>query len=537
MFQSRPPPDPDGGFLQKEVVPVRQYETFELSFSGAPLTDAWAQIDLQATFSCGDTVRTVKGFYDGDGRYIIRFLPEQAGTWRWKVTGCVEAEGEEVCEAAREQHGPVRAVSTHFEYADGTLFIPFGTTVYALASQEDALVEETLESLKNAPFNKVRMCVFPKDYDYNKNEPPCYAFEKKENGSWDTGRPNVLFWQRFERIMDRIGAMGIQVDLILFHPYDRWGFAGLPQKNNLEYLDYLLRRFSAKPYIWWSLANEYDINMDVKSLADWEEIEEYVADNDPYHHLLSNHNCMCFWDHTRPNITHASLQTKALTEIPRWIREYQKPVVIDECCYEGNLPYLWGSISGQEMVRRFWRCYASGGYCTHGETFLSDDDILWWGKGGKLKGESPRRIAFLRQIMESLPGPLTPSSGGITAIAQMDEASLEKALSTLPEEMRHAMTLFGKSIHRMDIQNRSLHLAGEHIWEAHCSEDAYLWFNDLQCYGEQTLRLPKDKKYRVEVIDIWKMTRETICETASGETKIKLPGRENLAVLAMKVEG
>ena len=339
---------------------MRQYETFEMTFQGAVLTDAWAQIDLRAEFTCGDTVQTVKGFYDGDGRYVVRFLPQKAGTWHWKVSGCITAEGEETCQEADAHHGLVQAVDSQFAHEDGSLFIPFGTTVYALASQEDALVEETLESLKYSPFNKLRMCVFPKDYDYNKNEPPLYAFEKRPDGSWDTGRPTIAFWQRFERIMDRIGEMGIQVDLILFHPYDRWGFAKMPQEDNLRYLDYLLRRFAAKAYIWWSLANEYDANMDHKSLEDWEEIETYVADNDPYHHLLSCHNCMCFWDFSRKNVTHASIQTKALSEIPRWIRTYRKPVVIDECCYEGNLPHFWGSISGKEMVRRFWRCYASG---------------------------------------------------------------------------------------------------------------------------------------------------------------------------------
>ena len=147
---------------------MRQYETFELAFSGKEQTVSWAQVDLTAVFTCSGNVKTVKGFYDGGGRYVVRFLPEQAGKWLWKVTGCAEAEGEETCEAAKDRHGPVRAVKTHFEYTDGKLFIPFGTTVYALASQEDALVEQTLESLKNAPFNKIRRCVFPKDYDYNK---------------------------------------------------------------------------------------------------------------------------------------------------------------------------------------------------------------------------------------------------------------------------------------------------------------------------------------------------------------------------------
>ncbi len=34
---------------------------------------------------------------------------------------------------------------------------------------------------------------------------------------------------------------------------------------------------------------------------------------------------------------------------------------------------------------------------------MSPDDVLWWSKGGKLKGESPARIAFLRDILESGP--------------------------------------------------------------------------------------------------------------------------------------
>ena len=514
---------------------MRQYETFEMTFHGTVLTDAWAQIDLHAEFTCGDTVQTVKGFYDGDGRYVIRFLPQKAGTWHWKVSGCITAEGEETCQEADAHHGLVQAVDSHFAHEDGSLFIPFGTTVYALASQEDALVEETLESLKHSPFNKVRMCVFPKDYDYNKNEPPLYAFEKRPDGSWDTDRPTIAFWQRFERIMDRIWEMGIQVDLILFHPYDRWGFAKMPREDNLRYLDYLLRRFAAKPYIWWSLANEYDLSMDHKSLEDWEEIETYVADNDPYHHLLSCHNCMCFWDFSRKNVTHASIQTKALSEIPRWIRTYCKPVVIDECCYEGNLPHFWGSISGKEMVRRFWRCYASGAYCTHGETFLSADDVLWWARGGCLKGESPKRIAFLREIMESLPGALTPREGGIWSIVLLEGEAFEAALSNMPEGMHDFIRQFAASIRRMDIPDRTAHLSGEHAWEGQCGEEAYLTYFDLQCYGEQTVQLPKDKVYRAELIDVWNMTREVIAENISGETKLTLPGRDNLALLITRM--
>lgn len=216
---------------------MKQYETFELRFGGETLPDAWAQIDLTATFSCAQESLTVKGFYDGesDGRgvYVVRFLPQYAGVYRYQVRGAVTAEGEIVCEASSpEAHGIVRAVGTHFAFADGAPYIPFGTTVYALISQDDALVEQTLQSLAAAPFNKLRLCVFPKDYDYNHNEPPLYAFARREDGSWDTSRPSIAFYQRLERILRRIAALGIQLDLILFHPYDRWGFAAMPQAED-----------------------------------------------------------------------------------------------------------------------------------------------------------------------------------------------------------------------------------------------------------------------------------------------------------------
>ena len=515
---------------------MKQYETFELRFQGEALTENYANIPLDATFTCDGKTTAVKGFYDGDGQYVARFFPEQAGEYHWAVSGCIAAEGNESCEeAAEDAHGLVKAVDTHFEFEDGKLYIPFGTTVYALAHQDDDLTEQTLATLKTAPFNKLRMCVFPKDYDYNHNEPPCYAFEKKANGSWDVSRPCIAFWQRFETILDRITAMGIQVDLILFDPYDRWGFDTLSQRENLVYLDYLLRRLAAKPGIWWSLANEYDLSRG-KSLADWEEIEEFVAAHDPYGHLLSCHNCICFWDASRPNITHASLQVKGLSAVPRWLERYGKPVMIDECCYEGDLPHFWGSISAREMVNRFWRSCAGGGYCTHGETFLDDREVLWWAKGGVLKGKSPRRIAFLREIMESLPGPLQPAEGGMIQLMQMSDSEVQEVLKPLPEAERSIASEIVKSARRMDACDREILLSGEHEYASHCDEEAYLWFNDLQCLGIQTLQLPKDKQYRVECIDTWEMTRLLVADKASGTTTIRLPVKEGLAVLATRIQ-
>ena len=82
---------------------------------------------------------------------------------------------------------------------------------------------------------------------------------------------------------------------------------------------------------------------------------------------------------------------------------YGKPVIYDECRYEGDVPQGWGSLTPQEMVQHFWAGTVSGCYVGHGETYKHPEDLLWWAKGGVLRGESPPRIAFLRDFMADAP--------------------------------------------------------------------------------------------------------------------------------------
>ena len=427
----------------------------------------------------------------------------------------------------------VKAVGMHFEYEDGMPYYPFGTTVYALAHQPDPLVEETLCTLKDNPFNKVRMCVFPKNYNYNKNEPPFYPFEKKQNGDWDVGRPCISFWKRFEHILQRLWELEIQVDLILFHPYDRWGFCRMTQADNLLYLNYLQCRLAAWPGLWWSLANEYDLNLSSRTMKEWEELEEAVASSDPWKHLLSVHNCFQPWDYSRPNITHISLQTKVITLLMPYRQLYQKPVILDECCYEGNLEEFWGSISGKEMTARFWMAFASGAWCTHGETYLDpttedpDNAVVWWSKGGKLIGESPKQIAFLRKITEEVGVGLEPIPDMLESIPP------EKA----EEMIASATPRFGgflRGVFRMEKTYRERFLASEHKWRAHAGNRVFIVFYDRRTCASDTLDLPETETYRIEQIDIWKMERKTVLTGVKGKTRVILPGTEGTALIAWK---
>jgi hypothetical protein len=134
--------------------------------------------------------------------YRIRFMPERAGRWRYATTSNSEVltgkRGEfDVVAAKGNNHGPVRVRNTfHFAYADGTPYKPLGTTCYAWTSQGDDLEEQTLKTLAASPFNKLRMCVFPKRYSWNQNEPPHYAFEgtPPNQCTSNSGSPNFVIW-------------------------------------------------------------------------------------------------------------------------------------------------------------------------------------------------------------------------------------------------------------------------------------------------------------------------------------------------------
>lgn len=73
----------------------------------------------------------------------------------------------------------------------------------------------------------------------------------------------------------------------------------------------------------------------------------------------------------------------------------------------------------------------------------------------------------------------------------------------------------------------------ETVYYGHIGTDCYLRFYDTRPIGRDVLSLAKDKKYTVRLIDTWNMTIETIAEGVSGEFRVDLPGRENMAVLAL----
>jgi len=386
---------------------VDRWAVFELALEGPRTGNPFADVPLAAELRNGDDVVRVSGFYDGDGVFRVRFMPGRLGEWTYVTRSSVPAldgkTGRFVCVPPGEgNHGPVRVRNTfHFAYADGTPYRQIGTTSYAWIHQPEALQQQTLRTLAVSPFNKMRMCIFPKHYVYNANEPALHPFPR-EAGRNDTTRFDPGFWRHLEaRILD-LQRLGIEADIILFHPYDRWGYAEMDQDTDDRYLRYAIARLASFRNVWWSLANEFDF-MGGRSMARWDHVFETIATEDPYGHLRGIHNGARWYDHARPWVTHASIQSSEFDKLREWREKYRKPIVVDECRYEGDIPEEWGNLAPQEMVDRFWRGLVAGVYVGHGETYRRPDDVLWWSKGGVLHGESPARIAFLKRFLEEAP--------------------------------------------------------------------------------------------------------------------------------------
>jgi hypothetical protein len=485
---------------------IERWDFFELALSGPAGGNPFTDITFSARFRYQNREIAVDCFYDGGGIYRVRFMPDTLGEWQYTTHSSVSAldgiQGAFVCvEPTAGKHGPVRVRNTyHFAYADGTLYWPIGTTCYAWTHQGEVLEEQTLATLRRSPFNKLRMCIFPKHYTFNANEPNHYPFERTgpELTDWDFGRFDPAFFRHIERRVGDLRALGVEADLILFHAYDRWGFSRMSRDSNERYLRYVVARLAAYRNVWWSLANEYDLMLKTIPVGDWDRLFQIIQTHDPYQHLRSIHNwqqlethdCRTFYDHSKPWVTHCSIQHAHVDLASEWRNQYQKPIVLDEVCYEGNIPNGWGNITAEEITRRFWEGTVRGGYVGHGETYLDPQDVLWWSKGGILKGDSPARIAFLRQVLED--GPV----GGLNPVGE---------------------------------------ITNTHVASAGQPGEYYLTYFGNRQPAEITFSLPTGQPYRADMIDTWGMAITTLDRVVEDQTRIELPGKPYIAVRLRRV--
>ena len=131
----------------------------------------------------------------------------------------------------------------------------------------------------------------------------------------------------------------------------------------------------------------------------------------------------------------------------------------------------------------------SGGYVTHVENYYSDDETVLWAKGGRLRGESPARLAFLRRIIEESP------TGRIDPLP----SDFDAPHAGVREE--YQLIYFG---------------AGQPAF--------------------RTVTIPRGMTATVDVIDSWKMTVDRLPGVHEGTVRFDLPGRPYCALRLVSVD-
>ncbi len=145
------------------VSTVEQWGLFEIALPGPSTGNPFKEVTLAARFTLEHRTVQVTGFYDGDGTYRIRFMPDAPGHWTYvtasSASQLANKTGAFTCTppTTPNNHGPVTVTREfHFQYADGTPYFPFGTTTYAYLFTSEDNARHSLDGMVEAKFNKSR---------------------------------------------------------------------------------------------------------------------------------------------------------------------------------------------------------------------------------------------------------------------------------------------------------------------------------------------------------------------------------------------
>lgn len=103
---------------------INKWGVFEITLEGNNTGNPFIDTQLSAEFKHGDKTYNPEGFYDGNGIYKIRFMPDEEGVWTYTTSSndkkLDRKKGEFICMAALPNvHGPVKVSrKVHFAYED-----------------------------------------------------------------------------------------------------------------------------------------------------------------------------------------------------------------------------------------------------------------------------------------------------------------------------------------------------------------------------------------------------------------------------------
>lgn len=257
------------------------FERLELRFqSEKTYRFPFAEVRVLADFSGPDGRRlTLRAHYDGDESWVVRFVPDAAGRWSYRLRpfpadGGLCASGEIVVEAgskAREK-GFLRAHPGDgwgLRFDGGEDLLVIGDTMYNLfgAAYCGVDIRKILVRRKAQGHNLIRVKLNPTPFQQGFKYAPWF---NRPVFPW-AGSPempdytafNLDYFRAVDGVFELLEELDMGVELIVM-PFgyelpmtDRWHF--LPEHQEL-YVDYIVSRYSAYQSLYlWDVSNEYNL--------------------------------------------------------------------------------------------------------------------------------------------------------------------------------------------------------------------------------------------------------------------------------------
>ena len=377
-----------GGAVAGAATNIERFNSHDFVFQAVAPGNPY-DADLAGEFSGpGGAHMRVPGFYDGDGRWIIRFAPNREGEWQLRTVSSLAAldgktENGIRCEPNRspENHGGLRvdpAHPYHFVYEDGTRYFLLGYEADWLwaADMQDPdrrLMRKLIDQMASRGFNHVMVNLYAYDTGWSKGREhqwdwgpaPVFPWEGT-NEKPDHSRFNPQYFRIYDGMMSALRGKGI-VAHIMLKVYNKQVNWPKPYSRDEErYFRYVTARYQAYSNVVWDFSKEAHNERDLSLQA---RLIELVRSTDAYHRLLTAHDDDVFYWTPELNRVLDFRTDQQHTFWPemiafdRALRRY--PVLNSEFGYErpvDRFPTYRVEHDWEEQLRRAWLVYLAGGY-------------------------------------------------------------------------------------------------------------------------------------------------------------------------------
>lgn len=231
---------------------------------------------------------TVRGFWDGEDVWRVRWSPDQEGEWEYRTTckpavaGLHDQSGTFICVTPTgnhrfAKHGAIGVSEDghYLAHADGTPFFCLGDTVWsgpmkATTADWDVYLRDRTEKQFTAAL--IAVDKFQGGIKSVEGEPPY-------NGQQHI-QINPAFYQRVDPLIDAINDSGMLAIVLFLHAGHRWQNSGqtLPEDEAITLGRYIVARYGAHQVMWDVLAEAQTGSPRVES---WKRVARGALDRNP----------------------------------------------------------------------------------------------------------------------------------------------------------------------------------------------------------------------------------------------------------------